>query len=93
MLTVHASGVMSIHPSILSFPGSEMPAGPKQCLFEGLSIPHGEVFHPPSMLETFDKEMEGNESTSAESITVNPFCTLCECKVSSSNMHACIVHS
>ncbi len=84
---------MSIHPSILSFPGSEMPAGPKQCLFEGLSIPHGEVFHPPSMLETFDKEMEGNGSTSGENITVNPFCTLCECKVSSLNVHACVVHS
>ncbi len=79
---VHASGVLSI-PTILSFAGIEMPVGPKQCLYEGLSIPHGEVFHPPSMLETFDQEMKGNKSSSAEYITVNPFCTLCECKVSS----------
>lgn len=55
--------------------------GSKQCVYEGLIIPHGEVFHPPSMMQTFSKEMK-EKNGSALNISVNPFCMRCECTVS-----------
>lgn len=80
-------GLLTICTSHSSHEFVDIITGPQHCLYDGLSIPHGDLFHPPSMYKAFEEEMlkkqaRSNSTVSAKDISVNPFCTQCECKVS-----------
>ena len=57
---------------------ADLTTGPRGCIYEGLNIPHGDHFHPPSMLQAY-KENKSQNQTNASS--TNPYCIECSCNV------------
>ena len=57
---------------------ADLTTGPRGCIYEGLSVPHGDHFHPPSMLQAYEENKSQNQTNAS---STNPYCIECSCNV------------
>ena len=60
---------------------ADLTTGPRSCIYEGLNVPHGDHFHPPSMLQAYEESKSQNQTSETNASSTNPYCIECSCNV------------